>query len=431
MEPLCEFCGEVSAVVYCKSDSAKLCLQCDSRVHSANSLSCRHPRSLICDKCSSQAATVRCIEDKLSLCEDCDWNGNSCSGVGHHRLKLNFYTGCPSLAEFSKIWSSILESPQQTTGSFGSAMATNENSNMTVPCLNDLASCVKFGSWAVPPPPPLPSTNNSNYLTVCNRDQKFLYDRDQTSLFSEGSGLQKDCANITDLRLPETDDLCDSLDMDDIGLSFESSYEMFGNSQGQPRYNYEDGGTASLLMEKNLSVTHSSSTHIESAFEASSSGHIPACSRNLMQAVSNANCMLMNSAAACNLSSMGLGFPNGQLPSTISLSLSNITGESSAADYQDCGLSPVFLMGDNSPWESNLEASCPRARDKAKMRYKEKKKTRMFGKQIRYESRKARADTRKRVKGHVKWVSFEIRIDLAQEIKAFFFEDVTLNLFFP
>ncbi|CAI9772729.1 unnamed protein product [Fraxinus pennsylvanica] len=221
---------------------------------------CRHPHSLICDKCSSQAATVRCIEDKLSLCEDCDWNGNSCSGVGHHRLKLNFYTGCPSLAEFSKIWSSILESPQQTTSSFGSAMATNENSNM-------------------------------------------------------------DCAIITDLRPPETDDLCDSLDMDDIGLSFDSSYEMFGNSQGQPRYNYEDGGISSLLMEKNLSVTLSNSTHIESAFEASSSGHIAACSRNLMQAVSSANCVLMNPAAACNRSSMGLGFPNGQLPSTISLTL--------------------------------------------------------------------------------------------------------------
>ncbi|KAL2474193.1 Zinc finger protein CONSTANS-LIKE 12 [Forsythia ovata] len=414
MEPLCELCGVVSAVVYCKSDSAKLCLQCDGCVHSANSLSCRHPRSLICDKCSSQAAAVRCIEDKLSLCEDCDWNGNGCSGVGHYRLKLNFYTGCPSLAEFSKIWSSILEAPQQTTSSFDtswSAMPTNENSNMTAACLNDLASCIKFGPWAVPPPPPPPSTNNSDYLAVCDTHQKPLYGRDQNSFFSDGSGMQKGCANITDLRLPETDDLCDSLEMDDIGLSFESSYEMFGNSQGQPRYNCEDGGIAGLLMEKNLSVTESNNTHIESALEGSSSGQqdcrvihqpssqIAAGSSNLMHTMSTAKCMIMNPAAACNRSNIGLGFPNGQLPSTISLSLSNITGESSAADYQDCGLSPVFLTGDNSPWESNLEASCPRARDKAKMRYNEKKKTRMFGKQIRYASRKARADTRKRVKG--------------------------------
>lgn len=76
--------------------------------------------------------------------------------------------------------------------------------------------------------------------------------------------FHQDCANIKDLKLPETDELCDSLDIDDIGLSFESSYEMLGN---QPRYNYEDGGIGSLLMEKNLSITQSNSTHFESAFE--------------------------------------------------------------------------------------------------------------------------------------------------------------------
>lgn len=43
MEPLCEFCGVARAVVYCKSDSARLCLNCDVSVHSANSLSLRHP----------------------------------------------------------------------------------------------------------------------------------------------------------------------------------------------------------------------------------------------------------------------------------------------------------------------------------------------------------------------------------------------------
>ncbi|KAL4361079.1 hypothetical protein GQ457_04G008630 [Hibiscus cannabinus] len=103
--------------------------------------------------------------------------------------------------------------------------------------------------------------------------------------------------------------------------------------------------------------------------------------------------MLMN--PGCNIN---LGYPGGQIPSTMARSLSNIAGENSPADYQDCGLSPVFLTRE-LPWESNLEVSCPKARDKAKMRYNEKKKTRTFGKQIRYASRKARADTRKRVKG--------------------------------
>ncbi|GFQ00672.1 zinc finger protein constans-like 12 [Phtheirospermum japonicum] len=184
--------------------------------------------------------------------------------------------------------------------------------------------------------------------------------------------------------------------MDGMSLSFESGYELFGNNnnnndnniQNRPNFNCDDGGIGGLLMEKNLSsVTESNITHnIESTLEASSSAQ-----QECMAFQPPPQCMLMNP-------NIGLGFANGQLPSSLSLVLSNITGESNAAEYQDCGLSPLFLACD-SPWEAGLEPCCPQARDKAKMRYNEKKKTRTFGKQIRYASRKARADTRKRVKG--------------------------------
>lgn len=90
-----------------------------------------------------------------------------------------------------------------------------------------------------------------------------------------------------------------------------------------------------------------------------------AASANVLQAVSGGGGnMLMN--PSCNQSVVNLGFPN------MPLSLSNITGESSATDYQDCGLSPMFLTRE-SLWESNFESS-PQARDKAKMRYNEKRK---------------------------------------------------------
>lgn len=91
----------------------------------------------------------------------------------------------------------------------------------------------------------------------------------------------------------------------------------------------------------------------------------------------SSNYTLMNPSSSRNIN---LGFPAEQVHSSMSLSLSNITGESSAADYQDCGLSPIFIAGES--WESTLEASCPQARDKAKMRYNEKKKTRMYASQL-------------------------------------------------
>ena len=104
-------------------------------------------------------------------------------------------------------------------------------------------------------------------------------------------------------------------------------------------------------------------------FQSSGAG-----SASVMQAMnSNANCAPVN--PSCNRD-INLGFPQGQVNSSISM-LSNITGENSATDYQDCGLSPVFLTGE-SPWESTLEGTCPQARDKAKMRYNEKKKTRTY-----------------------------------------------------
>ncbi|TXG55328.1 hypothetical protein EZV62_020584 [Acer yangbiense] len=408
MEPMCEFCGVVRAVVYCKSDLARLCLHCDGCVHSANSLSRRHPRSLLCDKCYSQPATVRCMDEKMSLCQGCDWNGGGCSSLGHRCQVLDCYMGCPSTAEFTRIWSSVLDvvpCPSNSVNGWGtvSSLAENENCENEVSCglvtgakLDELDPCTKFEPWigtsSSIAAPPL----NPNYMPYCG---------DQPAFFSEESNEPKGCSNFKDLKLPDGDDLCDGINIDDVQLTFEADDEIFGCSQGQSRYQFEDvGNNDRALMEKNLSVSESDGP-IPNALEASSLGQLDcgafqsSCvggTANVLQGMNgSANCMLMN--PGCNRN-INLGFPTGQVHSSMSLSLSNITGESSAADYQDCGLSPVFLTGE-SPWEPNLEASCPQARDKAKMRYNEKKKTRTFGKQIRYASRKARADTRKRVKG--------------------------------
>ncbi|KAK4486850.1 hypothetical protein RD792_006158 [Penstemon davidsonii] len=367
VEPICEYCKVVRAVVYCESDSARLCLKCDDSIHSANAISRRHLRSLICDKCSSRAAVVRCLDHKSSFCRACDCGGG-CFGPGHNRFKLNFYTGCPSATEFPMLWSLDIDcdTPHEMT-TVGGGGAPLSGGGQVENKLNEIAPCVKFGGpWAnrPPMPPQLPFTNMS------------LCDRNQTPLFFQGTTLQKGYVDSgKDIGLHEIDELYEAANIDD----------MLTNFQNQPKYQLDNAELDELLMEKNLSVSKSNGTLIENALEVNSSGQQECIgfqpSNNLIPTMNaSTNCMLMN-----------------PIPLNISLSLSNITGESSAANYQDCGLSP-FLNGD-SPWDSNFEASCPQARDKAKMRYNEKKKTRMFGKQIRYASRKARADTRKRVKG--------------------------------
>ncbi|KAF8391478.1 hypothetical protein HHK36_023783 [Tetracentron sinense] len=412
MEPICEFCGVARALVYCKSDTARLCLHCDGYVHSANALSRRHLRSLICDKCDSQPAILRCVEDELSLCQSCDWNGNSCSGPGHHRQTLNFYSGCPSPAELSRIWSSVLDASSSRGLNTGweppGTMSINENGiskcwepredgssvGLTLANrLNGLEPCVKFEPVMVP----------SSVIPI--NPSSVSYRGDQPPFFPDESNLSKQgCSPFKDLGVSDAADLCEGFNMDDVELNFENSGEIFGCSKSHPRYHFEDVGMDCLLIEKNLSVTECNRT-TENAVEASSSGqhdcralqssHV-AESASVVQAVNSSdNPIFLNPKGNRNIS---LSFPTGQVHSSMSLSISNITGESSAADYQDCGLSPMFLMSE-SPWDSNLDTTCPQARDKAKMRYNEKKKTRMFGKRIRYTSRKARADGRKRVKG--------------------------------
>lgn len=199
MEPLCEFCGVVRAVVYCKSDMARLCLHCDGCVHSANSLSRRHSRSLLCDKCYSQPAIIRFMDAKLCVCQACDWNGNSCSSLGHRCVVLNPYTGCPSLSEFTRLWSSVLDSTclGDSSTSWGppNSLSLNENCGSGSTCLeqkdnegsfglvtgnlNELEPSSKFESWigncsTIPP--------NPNYMPYCS---------DQAPFFFEESGEPK------------------------------------------------------------------------------------------------------------------------------------------------------------------------------------------------------------------------------------------------
>lgn len=131
---ICDFCGDQRSMVYCRSDAACLCLSCDWNVHSANSLSRRHSRTLLCERCNSQPALVRCAEERISLCQNCDWLGHSTStsSLTHKRQTINCYSGCPSAAELFSIWSFVLEIPSIGESSCEQElglMSINENSN--------------------------------------------------------------------------------------------------------------------------------------------------------------------------------------------------------------------------------------------------------------------------------------------------------------
>lgn len=97
---LCDFCGDSVAVLYCKADSAKLCLTCDRKVHSTNQLFTKHTRSVLCDVCDSSSSSIFCSTHGSVLCQNCDWESHRISQSSvHDRRPLEGFNGCPSIVE--------------------------------------------------------------------------------------------------------------------------------------------------------------------------------------------------------------------------------------------------------------------------------------------------------------------------------------------
>ncbi|KAH1095269.1 hypothetical protein GLYMA_14G190400v4 [Glycine max] len=388
---LCDFCGDQRSLVYCRSDAACLCLSCDRNVHSANALSRRHSRTLVCERCNSQPAFVRCVDEKISLCQNCDWlgHGTSPSSSTHKRQSINCYSGCPSAAEFSSIWSFFLDIP-----SMGEAceqelglMSINENSNKN--------------AWASPE-----GQNVSGSAEVTDLPSKgkswagtssVPESSSEPRILDQPPGPANEC--MPKLYCPgkkvsgiyEDDDLYDDFIMDEVDLQLENYEELFGMALSHSEELFENGGINSLFETKDMSASAGDS-HCQGAVAAEGS------SAELVNAIQPA---CSNAASADSMMSTKtepiVCFTARQSLSNISFS--GVTKDS-VGDYQDCGASSMLLMGE-PPWcppcpESSLHSA---NRSNAVMRYKEKKKTRKFEKKVRYASRKARADVRKRVKG--------------------------------
>uniref|UniRef100_A0A6N2MTS1 CCT domain-containing protein n=1 Tax=Salix viminalis TaxID=40686 RepID=A0A6N2MTS1_SALVM len=391
---VCDFCGEQRSMVYCRSDAASLCLSCDRNVHSANALSKRHSRNLLCERCNSQPAIVRCAEERISLCQNCDWigHGTSTSASTHRRQTINSYSGCPSASELSSIWSFVLDFPSRgestceqelglmsiaeniTTNSWGeNTIDQNTSGAVEVNDRNEIAkSGVWHGSSSIPESSSLP--NNPDQPTG-----------------SANTSLPKLYCPGTKCPVPYDDaNLYEEFNMDEMDLSLENYEELFGVTLNNSEELLENGGIDSLFGTKDMSGADSNCQGAVAA-EVSSVGLVNAIQPASSNAAS-ADSMMSNKTEPI------LCLTEKQGHSNLSFSVLNV--ESTAADYQDCGASSMLLMGE-PPWCPQ----CPESpfssanRSDAVMRYKEKKKTRKFEKKVRYASRKARADVRRRVKG--------------------------------
>ncbi|CAN6582796.1 unnamed protein product [Malus baccata var. baccata] len=108
---LCDSCQSATATLFCRADSAFLCVNCDSKIHAANKLASRHPRVWLCEVCEQAPAHVTCKADDAALCVTCDRDIHSANPLSsrHDRVPVTpFYDSMNSAADSVPVVKSVV-----------------------------------------------------------------------------------------------------------------------------------------------------------------------------------------------------------------------------------------------------------------------------------------------------------------------------------
>lgn len=100
----CDSCKAAAAAVFCRVDTAFLCLSCDAKIHCANRLASRHERVWMCEVCEQAPAAVTCKADAAALCVSCDADIHSANPLAqrHDRVPIEpFFDSTDSLVRSS------------------------------------------------------------------------------------------------------------------------------------------------------------------------------------------------------------------------------------------------------------------------------------------------------------------------------------------
>nr|QTY32128.1 BBX transcription factor [Oxybasis rubra] len=480
-EKLCDFCNQQTAVLYCRADTAKLCLLCDQHVHSANTLSKKHVRNLLCDACGSHPASVKCYTHNLLFCHHCDWNlhlNTSAATVQHDRTAAveGGFSGCPTASELSSF--------------LGFDLTTTKKSNKPLFDVDDDDLLPFFSDGDVTHDPWSDLMVPAHYDV--NVGPTFPWGFDDNVNHDPGvvNGLIKKCINVKKqqtvikqlLQLQRRGRDSDSADADEetinhivpavanddyiLGLDNNNTTNysinqdpliLFQCQQQQQQQQDEakfssfmglttnnnnnnnnmDGRAAGNVIwdtsptNPTLQIwdfnsgrmrDHEESGKLDVGYRESDVGFMINSYNSLLQGTGLAsskvlgdmydmNCSstpddirIFNSNMQNSAASQGPATSESNNMSVIRPSSGSVFGKPKSVGSTDIHFmdESVFLGGDNALNAVRTEADMEmlaQNRGNAMQRYKEKKKTRRYEKHIRYESRKARADTRKRVKG--------------------------------
>jgi hypothetical protein len=411
----CEFCNEQVAVLYCRADSAKLCLFCDQQVHIANALSRKHLRSQICDNCGTKPVSVRCSTENLVLCDDCDFDahGSSVSQVVHKRDTVDGFSGCPSALDLASAWGLDLslygndddvDDRKEKRRSSGISMDNwglqsddlKNWSESSMMILQDLTVPAGGGGCEVK------KHGRGKKKQIVLRQLSELFKRDSSTLLMNNDFQNEDQnswqqGNVDSVNGLTTDDCCAQ---EESPLTSFQDLMMKGQAEGiAESHNMWTSTNPSQhtthIWDFNLGQLRdpNESDQLEVGFGTNDAGFkMKSYGELLKDATGFGEMYGLNCDSISNLNKANKGGETSNLGNSSFLSLERFNSEE--IKFMKTG-------GESTSTRTVKVAAADVAKNRgnAMLRYKEKKKTRKYEKQIRYESRKARADTRKRVKG--------------------------------
>ncbi|KAL6661044.1 hypothetical protein ACP70R_000428 [Stipagrostis hirtigluma subsp. patula] len=447
----CDYCGEAAAALHCRADAARLCVACDRHVHSANALSRKHVRAPLCAGCAARPAAARVAggggEEPTFLCADCC---EGC-GAGGARVPVEGFSGCPSAAELAASWALDLrdvggcgggdQAGEEEDDAFFSALDYSmlavdpDLRDLYVPCdppevaasgggarrLKGEALCHQLAEMArleagtaqpqhhsdlsprtprrssaassgrlpekqgpapLPPPPPVapeaPLPYTSLLMMASANCTELIGARDRMA--DDDEQLLWDCtapsvppAQIWDFNLGRSRDHNENSALE-VG---------FGSNNG--------GFTIKSYSEMLKEISSGTTKDLEDIYDSRYCAAEDIMSTNI-----------------CQLSSKNVS--TGSNKRKVSSCASTIDGPTTSGSHVPTTGPPLtreISFGDQTLTPTGAERPVMRIdsetlaqnRDSAMQRYREKRKNRRYEKHIRYESRKLRADTRKRVKG--------------------------------
>ncbi|CAM0873183.1 unnamed protein product [Alopecurus aequalis] len=351
-ELACDYCSGARAVVYCRADSARLCLPCDRLVHAANAVCSRHARAPLCAACRATGAVFRHAAAGF-LCSNCDFSRNrdgDRSPLNNDRCTVQAYTGRPTAHELAVLLGvPDFEKPAAARADEGWWDIWDEPQVFS---LEDLivptTSCHGFQPLVTPSSPKSSPDENTNEEVI--RQLQELAEAD-------AGGAQiapREEADQAAHQLPSWTPSPYVAANGNFGT--DNSYEV----TTMPTPGYENGG-----WNNNGYQVLNDACKTEYENEQAPVSSAEACPSSFVQmselCPSMSNGSVMEDSHQAN---PGIGMPTQAFPK-----------------------------------RGGFDVVAGPERDIVISRYKEKRRTRRFDKQVRYESRKARADSRLRIKG--------------------------------